>query len=260
MPLVTLITDLGNRDHYLSVVKANIYNRIPNARIIDISNEVSKFNVFEASYLLKNSFEHFPEGTFHLIGVNSSQAKKNRYLIFYFKKQFILTPDNGVFKLFTDEEPGAVVEIYHNGSNSPRFLNEVLVETVQKIAENTPTEEIGDSTADYIRLLSYQPTIGPAVITGRCIYIDSFGNVITNITEKLFHDVGKGRGLSIMLPGETINEISENYTDVRTGDVLALFNAGGNLEIAINGGSAGKMIFPRHTNPNDFQITIEFED
>jgi S-adenosyl-L-methionine hydrolase (adenosine-forming) len=260
MLLITLLTDLGNKDHYLAVLKAEIYTKIPNAKIIDISNEVSKFNVFEASYLLKNSFPHFPEGTFHLVGVTSSQAKPNRFLLFYYKKQFILTSDNGFFKLFTDEEPDAAIEIYHNGNNSPQFLNEVLVDTVQKIAEHTPTEEIGDSTSDYIRLLSYQPAITQGTLTGRCIYIDSFGNVITNITEKLFHEVGKGRSFRINLPGETITEISENYTDVRTGDVLALFNSGGHLEIAINGEAAGKMLFPRQLNPGDFQVTIEFDE
>jgi S-adenosyl-L-methionine hydrolase (adenosine-forming) len=260
MRIITLITDLGHRDHYLATLKANLYSKIPDARIIDISNEVSKFNVFEASYLLKNSFHHFPEGTFHLIGVTSPQAKKNRYLLIYYGRQFILTPDNGLFKLFTDDEPESVIEIYHNGSNSPSFVHEVLTDTVQKITENTPVEEIGDPTADFIRLLSYQPVISPSNITGRCIYIDSFGNVITNITEKLFHDVGKGRAFSIALPGETIEEISENYTDVSSGDVLALFNSAGFLEIAINGENASKMIFPRNLNQNDFLITVQFDD
>ncbi len=260
MRIITLITDLGTKDHYLATLKANIYSKIPDARIIDISNEVNKFNIFEASYLLKNSFHHFPQGTFHLIGITSPQAKKNRYLLIYYRQQFILTPDNGLFKLFSDDEPESVIEIYHNGNNSPAFLNEVLVDTVQKITENTPVEEIGDPTSDYIRLLSYQPVISPSSITGRCIYIDSFGNVITNITEKLFHEVGKGKPFSIVLPGETINEISENYTDVRSGDVLALFNSGSYLEIAINGEHAGKMIFPRSLNQNDFLITVEFEE
>lgn len=260
MRIITLITDLGTKDHYLATLKANIYSRIPDARIVDISNDVSKFNVFEASYHLKNSFRHFPEGTFHLVGVTGTQAKKNRYLLVYFQRQFILTPDNGMIHLFSNEPPEAVIEIYHNGNNSPAFLNDVLVDTVYKICDNTPAEEIGEQTSEYVRLLPYEPVISPSNITGRCIYIDSFGNVITNITETLFHEIGKGRAFSITLPGEIITEISENYSDVRSGDVVALFNSGGNLEIAIRGEHAGKMIFPRNLNQNDFQITIEFED
>ena len=260
MRILTLITDLGFKDHYLAITKARIYDKIPEVRIIDISHDVGKFNIYEASYLLKNSFGFFPEGTFHLIGVTGTQAKKNRYLMIYFRKQFILTPDNGLFSLFTEEEPDAILEIHHNGVNAAQFLNEVLIETVLKIIQNTPSEEIGESTSGMVKFISFQPVVTPSGITGRCIYVDSFGNVITNITEKLFHEVGRGRGFAIHIPGDEINEISETYSDVGSGDVLALFNAGGNLEIAINGEHAAKMIFPRNLNQKDFQITIEFTE
>ena len=260
MRIITLITDYGLKDHYLAGLKAAIYAKVPEARIIDISHEVAKFNVSEASYLLKNSFSHFPEGTFHLIGVTGSQAKKNRYLLIYFKKQFILTPDNGLFRLFTDEDPQVMYEIQHNGNSSPLFLSEVMIDAVVKIIDNAPAEEIGDQTSRFVELISYQPVVTATGITGRCIYVDSFGNVITNITEQLFHEVGGGRRLSIHVPGDEINEISETYSDVGGGDVLALFNSGGNLEIAINGEHAAKMIFPRNLNQKDFQITIEFDE
>lgn len=260
MPIVTLLTDLGNKDHYLATVKADIYTKIPNARIIDISNDINKFNIFEASFLLKNAFSHFPEGTFHLIGITSNQTRKNRFLVFYFQKQFILTPDNGVFQLFTEEKAQSVLEINHNQSNSPRFLSEILIETAQHIVNNVPAEEIGQQTSEYIKLLPFHPTITSYSITGCSIYIDSFGNVITNISEKIFHETGKGRSFKIPLPGENISEISENYSDVRIGDALAFFNSGGNLEIAINGENASKMIFPRQVYQTEFQITIEFLD
>jgi S-adenosyl-L-methionine hydrolase (adenosine-forming) len=259
MRIITLITDLGLKDHYLASLKAKLFTKIPDARVIDISHEVAKFNVSEASYLLRNSFSHFPEGTFHLIGVTGSQAKKNRYLLIYFKKQFILTPDNGLFRLFTDEDAQAMYEIHHNGSTSSLFLTDVLIGTIVKIIQNAPAEEIGEQTSRFVELISYQPVVTPTGITGRCIYVDSFGNVITNITEQLFHEVGGGRPFSIHIPGDEINDISESYSDVGGGDVLALFNSGGNLEIAINGEHAARMIFPRNLNQKDFQITIEFD-
>ncbi|MFN6038490.1 MAG: SAM hydroxide adenosyltransferase, partial [Bacteroidota bacterium] len=90
--------------------------------------------------------------------------------------------------------------------------------------------------------------------------IDSYGNVITNITEKLFNEVGRGRSFTINIPGDEINKLSENYMDVRSGDALALFNSGGHLEIAIHGENAGKMIFPRSLNQNDFLITVQFDE
>ena len=260
MRFITLLTDLGTKDHYLAVLKAGIYSRIPEARIVDISNEVNKFNIHEASFLLRNSFNHFPERTFHVVGVNGVQTKKNRFLIFYYKKQFILTPDSGFFKLFTDEEPETVIEISHNKYNSPDYIKEILIETIFKITNNTPASEIGQVTSDYVKLLPYQAAISYSTITGKCLYIDSYGNVITNITEKLFQEVGRGRKFTISIPGEEISVLSENYKDVRNGDVLALFNSGGLLEISINGENAGKMIFPRSFNQHDFLITVEFEE
>jgi S-adenosylmethionine hydrolase len=260
MRIITLLTDLGNKDHYVSVLKASIFSKIPDVRIIDISHEVGKFNVHEASFLLKNSFNHFPERSFHIVGVNGIQSQKNRFLIFYYKKQFILTPDNGFFKLFTDDEPETVIEIAHNNYNSPNFIKDVLIETIHKITNNTPASEIGEATSEYVKLLAYQPAISYSTITGKCIYTDSFGNVITNITEKLFHEVGKGRKFTISIPGEEIDLISKNYTDVRTGDVLALFNSTGHLEVAINSENAGKMIFPRNLSQNDFLVTVEFSE
>src|SRR5688572_22244454 len=111
MPVITLTTDLGTKDNYLALAKAYILKNLPGTTIIDISNEIDKYNVQQAAYIFGNAFEQFPENTVHILGVKSANVDSKDNLLIKHKDQFIFCPDNGIYSLFSDGQEADVYKL-----------------------------------------------------------------------------------------------------------------------------------------------------
>lgn len=272
MPIVTLTTDLGYRDPYLAIVKACLLQKVNNVQIIDLSCDIKDNNISDAAFVLKNSMNFFPEGTIHLVGVKfiAGERSKNgndnvdnsRYLVTKFKNQFIICPDNGLITLLDENYSEKVYQLYYDDPALHNFfLKNVFVDATAQINDGKRLEEIGMETKDFYKAFQFSSFSTPENLKGKSIYIDDFGNIITNITKDEFYKVLGKRKFSIVLPGARINKISNTYDDVRVGDALAIFNGFGYLEIALNGKSAYKMLYPREVGRSfDFNLIIEFND
>lgn len=262
MNVITLTSDLGFKDNYVALVKAIALKYSPGSILVDICHEVEKFNIVQASYIFSNAFTHFPSNSIHVIGVKAANTRSKKFLLIHYKEQFILCPDNGLFTLFYDHSPAEIYELKKElYGDSVFFMKDVLLRAACDLANGKKPEEIAERTEDYVQLLSFQPTSTPSSIIGRCLYMDSFGNVITNITKDFFERNRKGRAFTIHLPGHRISEISSSYDDVPEISALALFNTSGHLEIAINKGQARQLLFPKNINLHtDFNVSIEFDD
>ena len=102
MPIITLTTDLGTVDHYVSAVKATIIRQLENVNIIDISHDIPTFNIIHAAFVLKNVYQDFPSGTIHIIGVNTETDKDCSHLIVYANEHYFIGSDNGIFSLILE--------------------------------------------------------------------------------------------------------------------------------------------------------------
>jgi S-adenosylmethionine hydrolase len=258
MPLITLTSDLGIKDNYVALVKAAILSSVEGVNVIDISHDIEKFNLTNAAYIFGNAYKFFPADTIHLVGVKSQQAAK-RLLYIDIDNQKIICLDNGFITLLPDAHKAKV--FYFEGKDFEAglfFLKDAMVRALQAIQANP---EVIKPCKDYVQLMQFQPTVTPQSIIGRCLHIDDFGNVVTNITKTFFEAESVGRKFSINLPGVEIDRIVSDYDDVSANTALALFNTFGYLEIAINREKASKLLFPKsmHTN-TDFNISIQFED
>ena len=111
MPIITLTTDLGTVDHYVSAVKATIIRQLENVNIIDISHDIPTFNIIHAAFVLKNVYQDFPSGTIHIIGVNTETDKDCSHLIVYANEHYFIGSDNGIFSLILDLKPDKIFEI-----------------------------------------------------------------------------------------------------------------------------------------------------
>jgi len=111
MPIITLTSDWGNKDHYVGSVKGAILNLIPNASIIDISHEIPAFNLYQASFILKNCYKNFPTNTIHIIGVNSIAAPDTPHTAILKDGHYFISSDNGIFSLLFDTLPDKIIEI-----------------------------------------------------------------------------------------------------------------------------------------------------
>ncbi|MHB8258906.1 MAG: SAM hydrolase/SAM-dependent halogenase family protein [Bacteroidia bacterium] len=257
MPLITLTSDLGIKDNYVALVKASVLSTIPEAIIVDISHDVEKFSLTHAAYIFGNAYKFFPANTIHLVGVKSQTTAK-RLLYIEIASQKIICLDNGFVTLLQDA-PNASV-FYFDGAEFNAGLFFLKDAMVRALAALSAKPEVLKPCKEYVHLMPFQPTVTKQAIIGRCLHIDDFGNVITNITKAFFDKERAGRKFIIHLPGVEIDRIVTDYDDVSTNTALALFNTFGYLEIAINREKASRMLFPRGMNTNtDFSISIQFE-
>ncbi|HVS91474.1 MAG TPA: SAM-dependent chlorinase/fluorinase [Mucilaginibacter sp.] len=245
MAIITLTTDLGDKDIYQAALKGSILKLLPTANIADITHNVSPFNVQQAAFILKNSFHYFPEDTVHLIGIDTVFNKDTKYLAVHYKNHFFVGSDNGIFSLMFDSEPDEMVEI--NIMQDLKFLHfplaDIFVKAACHLASGGKLKDIGLPVSGTEKKMNLQPVIEKNLIKGAVIYIDSFQNVITNITKEFFNQVQQGRHFTLSFKrNETINQLSWYYNEVPEGEKLCLFGISDHLEIAINKGNASGLL------------------
>jgi len=248
MSLITLTTDFGTKDHFVGAVKGAIYSELPDARIVDITHQISPFNITETAYILKNSYKSFPEKSIHIIGVDSELSPNNKHIALLLDNHYFICPDNGLISMIASEiNPTQIVEInIHDRIESSFPVLDVFVQVACFIARGGSLGVIGKEIKSYKKIVEIQPKINQAQtqIMGGVIYIDNYGNVISNISKKLFTKIGKGRKFTITARGYTFTTIQQKYNDLVNytidedrrhydGSNLAIFNSAGFLEVAI---------------------------
>ena len=145
MPIITLTTDFGIKDHFVGAIKGAIYNELKEARVVDISHQISPFNITESAYILKNSYINFPEGTIHIVGVDSEISVENKPIAIQLENQYFICCDNGILSMITNEiNPEKIVEITIQDTEEHKFsVLGVFVKVACHIARGGMLEVIG---------------------------------------------------------------------------------------------------------------------
>ncbi len=272
MSIITLTTDLGYRDPYLAIVKAKLITANLSPHIIDLSCSIKDNNISHAAFILKNALPEFPDNTIHLVAIKfimdranlskTSHIDNSRYLLTRYNNQFIISPDNGLFTLIDSEFNEPVYQIYYEGQNKHHFfLKDVFVSAALDLLQHKNIEDIAAPTNDYYKAVQFDSFVSGNILRGKSIYVDDFGNIITNITKQKFEEVIGTKKFLITLPGERIDKIHNTYDEVKYGSLLVLFNSFGYLEVAANGKSAYNLLCPKDVGVSkDFNLMIEFYD
>ena len=246
MNVITLITDWGTRDYYLASFKGQLATHCSDARVIDISNEVDHFDILQASFILKNCYQKFPEGTIHFIGVRGNETKQKScgYLLVECNKHFFIGYDNGIFSLTLDKEERKIFQLDINLDFSDHEINERLIEIISMVSKGISPESFSKTTDQLLSVINTRPSFDHDSIRGSIIYVDSFQNVISNISEELFAEVSNGRTFSIVVRNHEckFRKIQYHYSDADTGEPVCLFNEKGLLELALNGANAAGLL------------------
>lgn len=256
MAIITLTTDFGTKDYYVGAVKGALLNQLADATIVDISHQVPQFNLQQAAYILKNAFANFPKGSIHIIGVNEAATEQTPHVAVYAMGHYFIGADNGIFSLLLDKTPEEVVTLTIKPDNGTTSFptKDIFTKAACHIARGGTLKTIGTIKDNLREVLYFRPTSNDNSIRGNVMYIDSYYNIVFNITEQLFNEVSKGRIFTIYLKNYTITEIKKTYTEVPEGEVLAMFNSEGFLEIAQHKG-----MFARQENIQlNEMITIQF--
>ena len=236
MAVITLTTDWRNDDFYVGAMKGRILSQCPGATIVDITHKIESYKSAHAAFILRGTFPHFPAGTIHLICTNSEVSDKRIPVCISYKGQYFIGCDMSALKVMFAEQPEKVVVL-----SPEKFANStfpeltILAPAACMIANGASPDDIGIDATDEFSIMELSPSCTADTISGSVIYIDSYKNLITDITRGMFESVGNRRRFEIVVKNDTykINEINRTYSGVRTGDLLALFNSMGLLEIAI---------------------------
>ncbi len=245
MPLITLTSDIGNRDYLAGAVKARLLRINPEFQIVDISHNITPFNYPQAAYVCKSAIKNFPDFTYHIILVNLFEKKPEQLLLAFHNNQYFLTADNGLLTMILDGKPDIVIGIPLDKGKikNTLYCTDVFGQTIQKLADGDSIQHIGQADVVYVEKNPLKPSIGEDWIEGQIIFIDNFENVVVNITADDFESQRKGRKFKILFKrDEVVERISESYADVPEGEKLVLFNSAGYLEIAINKGNAAGLL------------------
>ena len=245
MSIITLTTDLGLKDYYVAGIKGHILSQLPDANIVDISHEIPVFNISVAAFCLKNCYHDFPKGSIHIIGVSPEANEFTRHVVIKHQNHYFIGADNGMFSLLFDEIPKVIFDLNIISNEEKRTFptKDIFVPAACHIGRGGTLELIGTKIEGLTERTNFQPVIEDDVIRGMAMYIDSYGNVTTNITKSLIKLVGKNRDFSIVFRRSdyNIHELKFNYSEVPEGEKLALFSTNNHLEIAINKGNASKL-------------------
>jgi S-adenosylmethionine hydrolase len=247
MSIITLTTDYGLKDHFVGALKGKILSEYSEASIIDISHHIDAFNTVEASYIIGAAYSSFPKGTVHLIGVDIELNKENQHIVMQWNDQYFIAADNGILSMLSQKiVPQKIVSInIHDRLQNEATDLDVFVKVACHIAKGGLLNVIGKEIKSVKQVTDLQAVAANdgSSIKGYVIYIDHFGNVVTNISKKQFLEVAKGRPYEIILKTRNIKTILPNYSAIASsdkygiknyeGEKLAIFNEAGFLEIAI---------------------------
>jgi S-adenosylmethionine hydrolase len=241
MNVITLTTDLGHKDFYVASIKGKILSELNNVSIVDVSNEIPIFDINFAAFTLKNCCFDFPEGTVHIVSIDAEISANKIPLLIKHKGHYFIGADNGLFSLLFDQTPSEIFEltINHDSDILTFPTKNIFVKAACHIARGGTPEIIGRRIDEIKTYQNFRATTTTDTIRGSIIYRDSYGNAISNISLRLFNEIGKGRQCIVRFKNYEIKNISKTYSEVPNGEKIALFNSAENLEIAINRGVLG---------------------
>lgn len=250
-PVIALITDFGEEDFFVGSLKGVIAAINPEAKIIDITHHIPSFSVFAGSFVLYAAFEYFPARTIFLSAVDPGVGSRRRILLVQTEDYFFVAPDNGILTLVLEKrKPLNIRHVwrrkYFLSPSSQTFeARDRMAPVAAWISKGTPLENFGSPVKDIERLTVLKPRKQGGRIRGIILYIDKFGNLITNIPSAMVMQLAaerSSRRMALDVHKTCITSYKTSYSAVPAGKLLFLTGSLGLIEIAVREGSAAELI------------------
>jgi len=248
-PIVTLLSDFGLKDPYVAEMKAVIMRICPEARIIDVSHDIEKFNIRMGAFVLASAAPYFPKGTIHVAVVDPGVGTKRRPILIEASHALYVGPDNGLLLLAAQKQG---VRHVFNITNSHYMLSrvsktfhgrDIFAPVAAHLASGSDPADFGSEIQDYVIPKFAKPELTANEFRGEVLHIDDFGNIITNISAEDFEKtrIKDGSTFQLRLKGKiTALKFCSAYGETPIGKPLALIGSHDFLEISINQGNASK--------------------
>lgn len=247
MRVITLTTDFGDSDWFVGVVKGVILARAPQAHLVDITHRVPRGDVTAAAFILRNAVPWFPANSIHVAVVDPGVGSARAPLAIRWGEGFLVGPDNGLFGPLLEQKPGWLARrIAHPDARLPELSatfhgRDIFAPAAAWLAQGGDFDQIGPQVAapETVQLPRAQPE--PDGFHGQVVYVDGFGNAITNLPNQALGPEAAGRW-EVRLPDGTCVKLGPCYAAVPPGYPVAVPGSTGYVELAVNGGSAAQAL------------------
>ncbi len=243
-PIITLLTDFGAKDHYVASMKGVILSINPKCTLIDITHQVSPQDIREGAFLLAHAFSYFPRRTIHLAIVDPEVGGERKPILLQTKNYFFVGPDNGLFTWVAAKD--GVDRVIHL-TNPKYFLSsvsstfhgrDIFSPVAAHLSLGIRPESFGTRMDQWATFDLKKPEEKGKRLLGEVLFIDHFGNLISNVDRQRFFDFVKGRPFVIQIGKKKILKVRQSYWEGQKGEIIALFGSVGFLEIAVREGNA----------------------
>ena len=246
MKAITLTTDFGTQDWFVGTMKGVILGIAPRAAVVDITHEIAQGDVRGGAFALATSYRFFPKGTIHVAVVDPGVGSRRGTIVVQTANCFFVGPDNGVLSFALAQEK---IKSIRRLENEKYFLKpvsrtfhgrDVFAPVAAHLSRSVPIQKFGSATRAIVRLDWPRLKTNCGAVECEVIYVDRFGNAITNMDAKVLGLLGKGAG--VFQGKKRLCAVGEFYQSVPSGWAVAVLGSSGFLEIAINGGSAAQAL------------------
>ncbi len=259
-PLITLTTDFGSGSHYVAAAKGVILALNPDARIVDLSHDIPPQDLRQAAFFLASTLPYFPPESLHVVVVDPGVGSERAILYVELANLRLLVPDNGCWTWLAEEErrrPRVIrltEKSFWRSRVSPTFHGrDIFAPVAANLSLGLHPRELGPAVSEWVRLDRPAPRHEASGITGEVLYVDHFGNLITNIPgEALTLD---DRPKRVRIAGVEVPRIVRTYSDAEPGTLIALVSSSEWLEVAVNQGDAARQLDARIGTP----VTMEWQ-
>ena len=244
--IITLTTDFGYNDWFVGAMKGVILGRNREARIVDITHGIPSGSIAAGAFALAASCHYYPDGAIHVAVVDPGVGSQRKAILIQTKRHFFLGPDNGLLSLAAPKEDTIEIRRLENTRYFVQPVSrtfhgrDVFAAIAGHLSSGTPASEFGPTADNIFRLDWPQPRNESGLVRGQVVYIDRYGNAITNIHAALFTQ--KNLPGEVVVQGHSLGRLMDFYEQALEGEPIALIGSCGLLEIAVNKGSAAEML------------------
>jgi S-adenosylmethionine hydrolase len=246
-PIITLTTDFGLRDHYVAAMKGVILGICPQASIVDVTHEVSSFEVAEAAFLLSQTWTCFPKKTVHVVVVDPGVGSMRRPILAEVDGHRFVAPDNGLLTAVLTREGCKVRHItsekhFRHPVSQTFHGRDIFAPVAAHVASGVPAARLGPRIDNYLRLTFERPMrTARRGWTGAILHVDHFGNIVTNIPIAEFPHIEQ-HPFEVAIGFRIVEKLARSYAEMPAGELFAIVGSSGYLEISANQDSAARLL------------------
>jgi len=248
-PIITLTTDYGTNDHLVGTMKGVILKINPDVTIVDISHNVTAYDLLDGALTIGSAYSYFPPKTVHVVVVDPGVGTERRPLLVSAQNQYFIAPDNGVLSVIFEREDNVVVrhanvEHYYLSPLSKTFHGrDVFAPVAAWLTKGWQTPSMGDEINDYKKFSMPKPKEAEGGLRGVVLRVDGFGNLITNFrAEHLAGNASENGNFQMQVGAHTVNKLVDTFARGAAGEAIAYVGSSGYIEIGVNKGSAARTL------------------